>query len=75
MLKLVWSILSKSNGKVLHQLEKYTANENSGVGKIKQNRLMLLSNCSICGKKTIDFYHKSRTQQFQQHLKSLAQNQ
>ena len=28
-----------------------TGNENSSVGKIKQNRLMLLSNCAICGKK------------------------
>ena len=30
---------------------KYTGNENSNVRKTKQNRLMLLSNCSICGKK------------------------
>ena len=56
MLKLLWSILYKNNGNVLRHLKKYTANENSGVGKIKQNRLMFLSNCSICGKKTIDFY-------------------
>ena len=31
--------------------KKYTGNENSNVRKTKQNRLMLLSNCSICGKK------------------------
>ena len=31
--------------------KKYTANENSTVRKIKQNRLMILSNCSISGKK------------------------
>ena len=31
--------------------KKYTANKNSSVRKTKQNRLMLLSNCAICGKK------------------------
>ena len=30
--------------------KKYTANKNSSVRKTKQNRLMLLSNCAICGK-------------------------
>ena len=28
-----------------------TANENSSVRKTKQNRLILLSNCGVCGKK------------------------
>ena len=32
-----------------------TANENSSVRKTKQNRLMLLSNCAICGKKKLTF--------------------
>ena len=31
--------------------KKYTANENSSVRKTIQNRLMLLSNCAICGKR------------------------
>ena len=31
--------------------KKYTAYENSSVRETKQNRLMLLSNCVICGKK------------------------
>ena len=31
--------------------KKYTGNDNSNVRKIKQNRLMLLSNCAVCGKK------------------------
>ena len=35
--------------------KKYTANENSSVRKTKQNRLMLLSNCAICGKKKSTF--------------------
>ena len=35
--------------------KKYTANENSGIRKTKQNRLMLLSNCAFCGKKS-NFY-------------------
>ena len=30
---------------------KYAANENSNVRKNKQNRLMVLSNCAVCGKK------------------------
>ena len=32
---------------------KYTANENSSLRKTKQNRLILLSNCTVCGKKKI----------------------
>ena len=35
--------------------KKYTANESSSVKKNKQNRLMLLSNCAVCGKKKSTF--------------------
>ena len=35
--------------------KKYTANKNSSVKKTKQNRLMLWSNCAICGKKKSTF--------------------
>ena len=35
--------------------KKNTANENSIVRKAKQNQLMLLSNCSVCGKKKTAF--------------------
>ena len=35
--------------------KKYTATENSNVRKTKQNRLMLLSNRAICGKKKSTF--------------------
>ena len=35
--------------------KKCTANENSNVRKTKQNRLMLLSNCAISGKKKSNF--------------------
>ena len=35
--------------------KRYTANENSNVRKTKQNRLMLLSNSAICGKKKSTF--------------------
>ena len=35
--------------------KKYTANENSSARKTKQNRLMLLSNYAICGKKNTTF--------------------
>ena len=31
--------------------KKNTANKNSSVRKNKQNRLKLLSNCAVCGKK------------------------
>ena len=31
--------------------KKYTTNEDTSIRKTKQNRLMLLSNCAICGKK------------------------
>ena len=32
--------------------KKYTANVNSSVRKTNQNRLMLLSNCAVCSKKS-----------------------
>ena len=35
--------------------KKYTANENSSFRKTKQNRLMILSNCGVCGKKNSTF--------------------
>ena len=35
------------------QLSKNTSNKNANVRKTKQNRVMLLSNCAICGKKKI----------------------
>ena len=44
ILKLLWNILCKNNGKVLHQLscKKYTANEHLSVRKSNQKGLMLL---------------------------------
>ena len=36
--------------------KKSTANENSDVRKTNQDKLMLLSNCAICGRKKIDFF-------------------
>ena len=35
--------------------KKNTANENSSVRKTKQNILMLVSNCAVCGKKKSRF--------------------
>ena len=35
--------------------KKYTENENSSDGKTKQNRLMLLSKCTVCSKKKLTF--------------------
>ena len=38
--------------------KQYTDNKKSNVKKTKQNRSMLLSNCSVCDKKKIHFYKK-----------------
>ena len=35
--------------------KKYIANENSSATKAKKTRLMLLSNCTVCGKKKSTF--------------------
>ena len=35
--------------------QKYTANENSSVRKTKQNRLLILSSCAICGNRKSTF--------------------
>ena len=35
--------------------KKNTANKNSSVRRTKQNRLMLVSNCAICGEKKSRF--------------------
>ena len=35
--------------------KKNTVNENSSIKETKQNRLMLLSNCAVCGKKKPTF--------------------
>ena len=44
--------------------KKYTANENSGVTKTKQNRLTLLSNCAVCGKKKSTFIKNEELHNF-----------
>ena len=38
--------------------KQYTDNKISNVNKTKQNRSVLLSNCSVCGKKKIHFQKK-----------------
>ena len=44
--------------------KKYTDNENSNVRKTKQNRLMLLSNCAVCGKKKSTFIKNKELHNF-----------
>ena len=44
--------------------KKYTENENSNVRKTKQNRLMLLSNCAVCGKKKSTFLKNEKRHNF-----------
>ena len=46
-----WLIIS--NDRKVH--EKHTASENSSVRKTKQIKIMLLSNCAVCGKKKSNF--------------------
>ena len=46
---MLWNILYKNDGNAL------CSNENSSVRKTKQNRLMLLSNCPVCGKEKSRF--------------------
>ena len=44
--------------------KKYNANENSRVRKTKQNRLMLLSNCAVCGNKKSTFVKNKELHNF-----------
>ena len=44
--------------------KKYTANKNWKVRKTKQNRLMILSNCIICGKKNSTFIKNKELHHF-----------
>ena len=42
----------------------FTGNENSNFRKTKQNRLMPLSNCTICGKKKSTFIKNKELHNF-----------
>ena len=44
--------------------KKHTAKEASNVRRTKQNRLMLLSNCAICGKKKSTFIKNQELHNF-----------
>ena len=44
--------------------KKNTADENSSVKKTKQNRLMLLSNCTVCCKKKSTFIKNQELHSF-----------
>ena len=44
--------------------KKNTANENSSVRKTRQDRLMLLSHCAICGKKKPTFIRNQELNNF-----------
>ena len=44
--------------------KKYSANESSSVKKTNQNRLMLLLNCPICGKKISTFIKNKKFDRF-----------
>ena len=56
ILKLPWNIIYKIQWKrIASNVKKYTANENSSARKSKQNRIIILSNCAVCGKKKSTF--------------------
>ena len=44
--------------------KKYTANKNSSVTKTKQNRLIFLSNCAVCGKRKSTFIENKEIHSF-----------
>ena len=44
--------------------KKNKANQNSNVRKTNQNRLMLLSNCTVCGKKKSTFIKNKELNNF-----------
>ena len=48
-------MLCKNNANVFCQLLKNTGNKNSSVVTTIQNRLMLASNCAVCGEKKLKF--------------------
>ena len=56
----MWTILYKSDGNVFYQLKQTYCKRNASVRKTKQIRLMLLSNCTVCGKE------KSRFNKYQE---------
>ena len=51
--------------------KKYTAKESSSVRKSKQNRLMLLSNCVVCGKKKSTFIKNKELHNFNDYSKKI----
>ena len=44
--------------------EKHTEEKNSNLRKTKQNRIMLLLNCAVCGKKKLIFINNKELQKF-----------
>ena len=47
--------------------EKNTANKNSSLRKTKQNRLMLVSNCGVSGKKNVRIIKNQETSRLELH--------
>ena len=55
ILKMLWNILYNKINTYCVSCKKNTGNKNSSIRKTKQNRLMLLSSCAVCGKKKARF--------------------
>ena len=56
------SILYKTDGNVLPVVRKIMQTKIQMLEKAKQNRLMLLSNCTVCGKKKSRFIKNQELQ-------------
>ena len=45
--------IQKQQKRTVSVVKKFTGNKNSGIRRTKQNRLVLLSNCAVYGKKKL----------------------
>ena len=52
------------NPEIVSVVKKITRNKNSSIRKTKENRLMLLSNCAVCGKKKSTFINNQELHNF-----------
>ena len=63
-MEMFWVSCKKQWKYIGSLVKKYTANKNSSIRKIKQNRLIILSNCTICGKKKSTFIKNHEIRNF-----------
>ena len=69
MLKLLWNIIYKNNGNLLCQLLKKYCEQKLKCQKTNQNRLKLLLNCAVFGKKKWTFTKNKELHNFNDQFK------